>query len=161
MERCKLFLLLAAAALVAASCAPCRRTTMQRSTSLRDSVTIELRPRLVEHTESLYIELPRYSDRALVKGDTSILDNPFAHSEAIITPSGELLHTLSLASQPLATLHTTSIEVRDSVVWRERTINNTIEVERELSWWQRLQIRGFWALLSILSGGVILRRVIG
>ena len=53
-----------------------------------------------------------------------------------------------------------TIEYRDSIVYRDREVEveKIVPVERELTWWQQTQIRGFWVAIIIIL--VLLRKKI-
>ena len=40
--------------------------------------------------------------------------------------------------------------VRDSLVYRDKIVEKAVPVERELTWWQQTQMRGFWIVLAII-----------
>ncbi len=138
------------------SCSPCR----QAISSQRDSVSIELRPRSVIIRDTVYFDIPEIKEMAISLEDSSLLVNTYARSEAIIRPNGELFHTLESLPHTFEAERELHVEVRDSVVYRNYTEIRTVEVERQLSWWQELQIRGFWALTALLSGGLVVRKIV-
>ncbi len=45
------------------------------------------------------------------------------------------------------------VEKKDSIVYRykDRTVTETVEVPRSLTWWQKVQMRGFWAAVILLA----------
>ncbi|MFR9603281.1 MAG: hypothetical protein SNG02_05360 [Rikenellaceae bacterium] len=133
---------------------------LQTTSCVKDSVLVEVRPRIVTIRDTVLVEIPMISERVTVREDTSILVNQYAHSEAIIRPDGELYHTLETTPQRIPTEYKTIVEVRDSIIYRNRTEIRSVEVERELSWWQRLQLRGFWVLATFIGGVVIVRRLL-
>ncbi len=138
-------------------CAPCR----QIESTHRDSLSIEIRPRTVTIRDTLLIEIPQSSQSITIHQDSSLLENQYSRSEAKILPSGELSHSLENLSQSLKKEFDMVVEVRDSIIYRKETEVKTIEVERELSMWQKLQIKGFWGLFSIIFGAIMIRRLIG
>ncbi len=144
-------------ALLAIGCSPCREVM----TSQRDSLSVELRTRYVTAIDTLHFEIPRLSERVVVRSDSSLLESDFARSEAILRPNGELYHTLETTPHSIEQRHIYTHEVRDSIVYRDRVEVRTIEVERKLSWWQRLQIKGFWTCAALILGGVLIRRLLG
>lgn len=40
---------------------------------------------------------------------------------------------------------------RDSVIYRNRTNSEILEVERKLTWWQQTKMHGFWVMLALLA----------
>ncbi|MFI3283259.1 MAG: hypothetical protein SNG10_07100 [Rikenellaceae bacterium] len=152
-----MFRLLLLMLFLATGCSPCREVALTR----RDSVSIESRSRQVEIVDTLFAQIFPVEDRVTERSDSSYLENRYARSEAIILHSGELYHTLESIPQLIEVEYRKSVEVRDSVIYRDRSEVKVVEVERKLSWWQMLQIRGFWALVSLLGGGIVVRKILG
>lgn len=90
------------------------------------------------------------SERQTVRDTTSHLETSYAVSDARITPDGALFH--SLANKPQKKPVPTEKEVvyRDSLVYRDKIVEKAVPVERELTWWQQTQMRGFWIVLAII-----------
>ena len=155
MKRIPIF---AAAAVVMSlplpSCCPCRR--LEASTS--DTLRIETRVRHETIRDTVYVALPRESERAVVRDTASLLSTSLAVSEARINPDGTLFHSLAnrQAAMPAAVDRVT--EVRDSIIWRDRTVTQTVEVPRPLTRWQRLRMDGFWVVLAVAA--LLLRAVV-
>lgn len=139
-------------------CYPCQKIT---NITQRDSVSIELKSRIVTIHDTVVINVPLTSQSVIVHTDSSFLSNDFAYSNAIIRPSGELYHTLESIPQSLQTEYISKVEVRDSIIYRDRIEVQTIEVARELSWWQEFQIRGFRLLVLILVGAIVVKKLLG
>lgn len=134
------------------SCCPCRRLGVSQA----DSVRVETRIRREVVNDTVRVALPRETERVVVRDTASRLETSLAVSEARINPDGTLFHSLAnrRAELPVAVERVT--EVRDSIVWRERTVTQTIETQRPLTRWQRLRMHGFWVLLAV---AVLLLRV--
>ena len=76
----------------------------------------------------------------------SVLENDFAKSEAVVS-DGLLAHSLETkpVQQPVEVQ--TKIVYRDSVIVKDNVIVQTIEVEKELSGWQKFKMKmGGWML---------------
>lgn len=136
------------------ACCPCRHLTK----FTRDSVRIETIVRTERIPDTVFVEVPAERERQTVRDTVSRLETSFAVSDARIEPDGALFH--SLENKPKIRPVPTEKEVvfRDSIVYRDRTNTEIIEVERRLTWWQQTQMRGFWVLLAVLT--VLLRRKI-
>lgn len=115
-----------------------------------DSVRVEIIERLVELRDTLSVEIPKIVERVTVMENQSYLENEFARSQATILPDGALSHTLESIEQTLVKPIATSVEVRDSIIYREVVVRQSVEVPRELTAWQQLQLYGFWVELLIL-----------
>ncbi len=142
--------------LFAASCAT-RRTV---SLSQQDSVRVEVVERREVVHDTVRISIPHLEQQREVLCDSSILCNQFALSEARILPNGVLHHTLATLPQQIAEPIALPVTLRDSVVYRERLVRQIVEVERELTAWQRLAISGFYFLLLLFFSLILLSRIL-
>lgn len=99
------------------------------------------------------MEVPIESERQTVRDTTSHLETSFSVSDARINPDGSLSH--SLANKPQKRPVPTEKEViyRDSIIYQDKKVKveKIVPVERELTWWQQTQMRGFWVLLAVLA----------
>ena len=120
------------------------------TTSSQDSVRVETVVRTEYIPDTVLLEIPVESERQTVRDTTSHLETSFAASDARINADGSLSH--SLANKPQKRPVPTEKEViyRDSIVYRDRMNTEIVEVERELTWWQKTQMRGFWLLAALL-----------
>lgn len=142
MKNLLLILILAAVT----ACCPCRHLT----TSTADSVRVETIVRTEYIPDTVLVEVPVESERQTVRDTTSHLETSFAVSDARINADGALFH--SLANKPQKKPVPTEKEVvyRDSLVYRDKIVEKAVPVERELTWWQQTQMRGFWIVLAII-----------
>ena len=129
------------------SCCPCRRI----ETSAADSLRIETRVRRETIRDTVFVALPRESERAVVRDTTSRLETSLAVSWARINPDGSLFHSLANRQAELPAAVERVTEVRDSIVRHDRTVTQTIEIPRPLTRWQRLRLHGFWVLLAVAA----------
>ena len=105
--------------------------------------------------DTAWVELPVIVEKVATLDTASVLENKYAKSEAVV--SGGVLHH-SLQTKPVREpLVVESKEVvRDSIVYRDRIQTVTVEVERKLSWWQRLKMKtGGIALLTLLTAVIL------
>lgn len=141
-------------AVLLTACCPCRHLTK----STRDSVRIETIVRTERIPDTVLIEVPAERERQTVRDTVSRLETSFAVSDARIEPDGALFHSLENKPQKRPVPTEKQIIYRDSVIYRDRTNSEIVEVERRLTWWQQTKMRGFWVLLAVLT--VLLRRKI-
>lgn len=120
------------------------------NTSTTDSIRVEIRDRIVHIRDTVTLEVPVEIERVVTRDTISHLETSFASSDASIDSGGYLHHSLANKAGKRPVGVKTEVIVRDSIVYRDRKVINTVEVEREESWWQRTQRTGFWVLLSIL-----------
>ncbi len=99
------------------------------------------------------IRLPAERTDQTVRTDSSHLETTTAVSDIRINPDGSLTHSLENKTDDLKIPTERPIEYRDSIVYRDRDVEveKIVEVERELTWWQQTQMRGFWALLALIA----------
>ncbi|MFR9522969.1 MAG: hypothetical protein SNH94_00150 [Rikenellaceae bacterium] len=128
-------------------CAPIRPV----ATSQRDSVRIETVTRDVVIRDTVHVAIPQIVERVTVRRDSSLLQNEFARSAAVVLGDGALFHSLETIPRQLSHPVESVVEVRDSIIYKERVMSQTIEVERQLTRWQRGQIWGFWLLLLVVG----------
>ena len=127
-------------------CCPCRHL----STSTQDSVRVETIIRTEYIPDTILWEVPIESTRQTVRDTVSLLETSLAISEARITSHGELFHSLTNKVQTRQIPVKKEIVYRDSLVYRDRTNTEIVEVERKLTWWQQTQMKGFWVALAVI-----------
>ncbi|WP_295990471.1 hypothetical protein [uncultured Alistipes sp.] len=147
MKRFVIFLIAAAVAgALLPGCCPCRHL----AASSRDSVRVEVRERIVHLRDTVTVEVPVESVRQTVRDTMSHLETSYAFSEARINPDGSLTHSLENKDGEHPVEVDAKIVYRDSIVYRDRTNWEIVEVERELTPWQKFRLRAFWVLLAVL-----------
>lgn len=138
--------LLALYVIILASCAIQRPPVIQ----YRDSVRVEVRDHLIHDTVA--VPVPVEAEKVVTRDTSSHLENSLASSDAVV--SGGLLHH-SLQTKP-QTLHVpVAVPARDSIIYRDREVVKEVpvEVERQLTFWQRFRIGAFyWILAFALIG---------
>lgn len=134
-----------AAALLLCSCAAQRAAQETQ----RDSVRVETIERTVYKDSIIFVPLPAENDAAsLPDSDTSRLETSLAESEAFVK-DGQLHHSLRNKETllPVPVKLPSVIRQEYAYALRDRKVVEVVEVERELSWWQRT--------LLTLSGGIL------
>ena len=144
-----------AASLALAGC--CHNRVVATTTT--DSVRVDVVERIVEVRDTAYIEVERDEQSVVVRDTTSTLSNRWATSRASIDTLGFLHHSLLTIPQTIAKPRTIFVPVADTTRTRIVLRTDIVEVERELTWWQETQIKGFWTMLAILAIWVLLRRI--
>lgn len=147
---------LAIFAVLVASCGSSRHAATSIET--HDSTKVEVRTELIETIDTVYVELPKQSEKVAVKDTSSHLENDLAVSDASIDALGFLHH--SLKTKPRGRLPVPSKktkERRDSIVYRDKYvyIEKPVYVEAELNACQRFRLRGFWALLAAIACWIV------
>lgn len=149
---------LAVLALSLAGCCPCRHI----ATSTADSVRVEVVERVVEKIDTVEVVLPAERVEVVTPDTTSIVATSLATSTASVR-GGLLHHTIENKRNIYRQPAKVEVVVRDSIVVREVKVEEIVEVERKITWWQRLRLDGFWVLLSALVAvvGWNFRNVLG
>lgn len=124
-----LFLLLAAT-----SCGSLRRVAEV------DSTRVEVRTEVKTIHDTAWMELPVIVERVATLDTASVLENKYARSEASVS-GGILSHSLETkpVKQPVA-VESREI-VRNSIVFRDRVIQEDIYIEKQLNGWQKFRLR--------------------
>ena len=143
-------------ALLVTSCGSSRHAVTSIET--HDSTKVEVRTELIETIDTVYVELPKQSEKVAVKDTSSHLENDLAVSDASIDALGYLHH--SLKTKPRGRLPVPSKntkERRDSIVYRNKYvyIEKPVYVEAELNAWQKFRLDGFWILAAIVVGYLV------
>lgn len=117
---------------------------------VRDSVVTEVHERLVRDT--VPFEVPVEVEKIVTRDTVSHLSNSFAESDAVVS-EGFLTHTLK--TRPQTIYVPVEVPVADTTTTSTHSEVQTVEVpvEKELTWWQKFRLKGFWWLLAIAVVG--------
>ena len=124
----------------------------------KDSIRIEERVREIKVTDTLFVEVPMQKESTTVRDSMSHLENDYAISDARINPDGSLSHSLETKHRTDTLSREVGVQVRDSIVYREKVVPKIVPVEKGLSDWQKIQIRGFWIFLILTIVYIIIRK---
>ena len=128
------------ATLLMAGCAA-KRVTLKNIQ--QDSVSVEVRERVEYITDTVEVAIPYIIERVTTRDTVSLLENDYAISEAII--EGEFLtHTLQTKPQLRQVRIKTPRLRRDSIVYKNFYRDVEVEVERDLTFVQKVKINSFW-----------------
>lgn len=118
-----------------------------------DSIRTEVRTETVYVKDTAYVEIPKQTAEAILP-DTmkSSLENDYAFSDAWVTPDGMLHHTLETKPQDLEIEFDKLVQRTDSTTTQTgtKTEVRTVEVERDLTWWQQARLKLFWPLVAVV-----------
>lgn len=119
-----------------------------------DSTKVETKYERIIIRDTVCITLPPQSAERTTLDSTSHLETDFAVSDARVNPDGSLSHTLQNKAQEIPVPVEKEKEVQEKIVYRNREVGvpqpYPVEVERELTWWQKFRLKGFWVLLSVI-----------
>lgn len=145
----------AVALLLFSSCRTGRQVVVVEA---RDSVRVEERVREIKVTDTLFVEVPMQKESTTVRDSMSHLENDYAISDARIMIDGSLYHSLETKPRIDTLTQELYVQVRDTTIYREKVIPQIVTVEKGLSDWQKIQIRGFWIFLILTSVYIIIRK---
>ena len=143
----KYFLLVIFSAL----CVACATT---RQAAPAEHLSTEVRIETIHETDTVFIEIPRIVEKVVTKDTLSVLENDYAKSEASVS-DGFLSHSLETKpiQQPVEIQK--EIVYRDSIVFRDRTIVETVEVEKPLTGWQNFKMKTGGFALGLLVIAIV------
>ena len=132
----------------ATGCSPKMMPSHDDNTNHKDSTYVQV----VTKDSLIYVPIPLEKDQVIVHlGDTSKLETSVATSEAFVGVDGFLHHSLENKSDERlpAIVPITSKTIYTGVTHTEtHTITKYVEVEKELSWWQKFRLEAFWWLVG-------------
>lgn len=130
-------------------------------TVIRDSVAVHVKDSTIFHIDTIKVAIPDESRAAIIaSSDSSHLETSVATSDAYIDSLGRLHHslnnkagaTLEKEIQVPETFHTQDTETFHEQDKKETV---TIEVEKELTWWQKLWITSGKILWGLVLGSLL------
>lgn len=129
------------------ACASARQVTPLENTH------VEVRTETVFQKDTVYLELPLLVEKVQTLDTMSVLENRYAKSEAIVA-DGVLVHSLATkpVKEPIEV--ETKVVYRDSLVYVDKIVKETVEVAKPLSGPNRFFLAfGKWAFVILLGIG--------
>ncbi len=121
-----------------------------RTLPVQDSTRVEVRIEKEYVVDTAWVELPVIVERVVTLDTASVLENRFAKSEAVVS-GGRLSHSLETKPVKEPVKIQKEIVYRDSLVFRDRTVKEEVEVEKALTPWQTLKMKaGGTCLIAII-----------
>lgn len=109
---------------------------------------VEVRTETKYEKDTVYFEIPVYVEKVHTLYTASVLENKYAVSTASVS-GGVLAHSLSTKPVKQAVEVEKQIIYRDSLVYVDKIITNTVEVEKQLTSWQKF-LMSFGSLVIIV-----------
>ena len=131
--------------LLCVACASARQVTPLENTHVE--------VRTVFQKDTVYLELPLIVEKVQTLDTMSVLENRYAKSEAIVA-DGVLVHSLATkpVKEPIEV--ETKVVYRDSLVYVDKIVKETVEVAKPLSGPNRFFLAfGKWAFVILLGIG--------
>ena len=129
---------------VAVACSSLRQVTPT------EKIVTETKIETVFQTDTVYLEVPKIVEKVVTKDTVSVLENEFAKSAASVS-DGLLAHSLETKPVQKPVEVQTKTVYRDSVIFKDVVVYETVEVEKELSRWQTFKMKTGGITLTILS----------
>ena len=115
-----------------------------------DSTWVEVKTVVETIHDTAYVQLPVVVERVATLDTASVLENKYAKSAALVS-GGVLTHSLETkpAKEPVSVEK--QIIYRDSLIYRDRVLTETVEEEKELSTWQSFKMKaGGFSIVILL-----------
>lgn len=146
-----IFLFIAIVLLLLSSCRPGQQLVVVEA---RDSVRVEERVREVKVTDTLFIEVPRQAAERTTADSSSHLENDYALSDARILADGSLFHSLETKPRTDTLAREVGVQVRDSIVYREKVVPQPVPIEKPIGWFTQLRLWLGNVMLALIAGAV-------
>ena len=124
---------------------------LPEKTEQKDSVRIKVREVTKYIPDTAWMKIPAQSAENTTRDTSSHLETDYAESDARINPDGTLHHSLKNKEQEKPVPVDVPQTQKDSIVYKDRYVYEAVDVPRELTAWQKWQMRSFWILLSGLA----------
>ena len=115
---------------------------------------VEVRTETKYEKDTVYFEIPVYVEKVQTLDTSSVLENKYSKSEASVS-GGVLTHNLATKPYKQPVEVEKQIVYRDSLIYVDKIITNTVEVEKQLTSWQKFLMTfgslGFIALLLVIA----------
>ena len=125
-----------------------------RSLQSSESSRVEVRTEVRTVHDTAFVELPVIVERVATLDTASVLENQYARSEAAVA-SGVLRHSLETKPMKVPVQVETREIVRDSLVYLDKVITETVEVEKKLSWWQNFKMKTGGCTLILIALAIL------
>lgn len=135
--------------LLLCSCGAGKHLPLQ--TEQKDSIRTVVKEVTKYILDTVILEIPAQTAENTTRDTSSHLETDYAESDARINPDGTLHHTLRNKEQDKPVPVDVPVTQKDSIVYRDKYVYETVEVPRELTRWQKWQMRSFWILLAIMA----------
>lgn len=135
-------------------CSSCRTGQRLVVVEARDSVRVVERVREVRVVDTVLVQVPSQREVVTVRDSSSHLENDYALSDARILADGSLFHTLETKPRTDTLAREVGVQVRDSIVYREKMVPQVVSVEKELNWFAQLRLWLGNVMLALIAGAV-------
>jgi hypothetical protein len=115
-----------------------------------DNTKVEVKTVVERVVDTAYVKLPVIVEKVATLDTASVLENKYAKSAALIS-GGVLTHSLTTKPVREPVKVEKEIVYRDSLIYRDRVVTETVEVEKKLSAWQSFKMKaGGFSIVILL-----------
>lgn len=132
----------------------CRSRQQLVVVETRDSVRVEERVRVIKIPDTLFVEVPAQKESTTVRDSSSHLENDYAISDARIMADGTLFHTLETKPRTDTLAREVGVQVRDSIVYREKVVPQPVPIEKPMGWFTQMRLWLGNLMLALIAGAV-------
>lgn len=141
---------------IVSGCGPAKKVMETQ----KDSVAVIIRDSTIFRDSIIYVKVEAEKDSVVLPDtDTSRLSTRYAESEAYVS-NGQLHHSLRNKSEALLPVETkipVTIHFESKATIRDKRIVEDVEVEKQLSRWQRFIMALGYGALGLLAGWIAIR----
>ena len=127
----------------------CVACSVTRQAAPSENISTEVKVVTVYEKDTVVVEIPQIVEKVHTMDTVSVLENEFAKSSAEIS-KGILSHSLETKPVQKQVEIRKEIVYKDSIVFRDRTVVETVEVEKPLSGWQQCKMKTGGVTVGIL-----------
>lgn len=131
------------------------RTPKTVVTAEKQNERIETKYERIYIRDTVMLEIPHQISSVVTPDTISTLENDYAISKASIDTLGRLHHLLETKQQEKPIPIDKEIQRKDSIVYVDKEVEVPVMIEKDLSAWQKFQLKYFNALIIILLGLLI------
>jgi len=132
----------------------CVACSVARQAAPSENLSTRVEVVTVFEKDTVLVEIPQIVDKVQTMDTISFLENEFAKSSAEVS-DGILSHSLETKPVQKPVEIKKEIVYRDSVVFRDRTVVETVEVEKPLSGWQQFKIKTGGYAIGMIIGMIV------
>lgn len=132
----------------------CVACSIARQAAPSENLSTRIEVVTVFEKDTVLVEIPQIVEKVQTMDTISFLENEFAKSSAEVS-DGILSHSLETKPVQKPVEIKKEIVYRDSVVFRDRTVVETVEVEKPLSGWQQFKIKTGGYAIGMIIGMIV------
>ena len=132
----------------------CVACSVARQAAPSEKLSTRVEVVTVFEKDTILVEIPQIVEKVQTMDTVSFLENEFAKSSAEVS-DGILSHSLETKPVQKPVEIQKEIIYRDSVVFRDRTIVETVEVEKPLTGWQQFKIKTGGYAIGMIIGMIV------